>query len=414
MPAYHLHIEGQVQGVGFRPNVYRIARKLSLKGWVSNGVDGVHIEIAGEEKYVQKFTREVLQHAPKNAIILHYTFHEIDSSDYNEFEIRESSSAGVANVLLTPDLGLCEDCRDEILDPSNRRYHYPFTTCIHCGPRYSIVQRLPYDRENTTMHSFQQCAPCTAEYGDVDNRRYYSQTNSCSSCGVSLQMMDRQGVVVSEDRDTIIDKTCAALEDGKIVCLKGIGGFLLLTDACNEEAIMTLRNRKHRPSKPFALLYPNLEKIKEDAEVSFAEETSLKSIQAPIVLLKLKGDVNHNISVHALAPGLNRIGVMLPYNPLLAILMEKWKKPLVATSGNISGSPFSMSMRRRLTTCHRSQTILSLTTVISLYRRMTVLSNFHPPPNKAYCCGAPGVLRQRMCTLPVAALPGHGSPWGVN
>lgn len=339
MPAYHLHIEGQVQGVGFRPHVSRIARKLSLKGWVSNGVDGVHIEVAGEEKFVRKFTREVLQRPPKNAIILHHTFQEIDSSEYGEFEIRESSSTGRANVLLTPDLGLCDECRNEILDPSNRRSQYAFTTCIHCGPRYSIVQHLPYDRENTTMRPFGQCAACAAEYHDEDDRRYYSQTNSCSSCGISLHLMDNEGTLISENSHDIIARVCGGLVNGKIICLKGIGGFLLLTDASNEEAIATLRNRKHRPLKPFALLYPNFERIKEDAEVSIEEETSLKSIQSPIVLLKLKQGVKHDISIHALAPGLNRIGVMLPYNPLLALIMEKWKKPIVATSGNMSGSP---------------------------------------------------------------------------
>ncbi len=339
MPAYHIHIEGQVQGVGFRPHVYRLAKKSGLKGWVNNGVDGVHIEVAGDEQTIRKFTLEILQHPPENARIVFHTLRKIQASRYDDFRITESSTAGVPNLLLTPDLGLCDSCRKEILDPTDRRSQYAFTTCIHCGPRYSIIQRLPYDRESTTMHSFEQCDPCEAEYHDPEDRRYFSQTNSCSACGISLRLLDNQGKLISMSQEAILSLICAGLAFGKIICIKGIGGFLLLTDATNKESIRMLRKRKHRPGKPFALLYPNIDRIKEDAYVSSEEETQLASIESPIVLLRVKQQVTHEICVSDLAPGLSRMGVMLPYSPLLALLMEKWKKPVVATSANMSGSP---------------------------------------------------------------------------
>jgi hydrogenase maturation protein HypF len=339
MSAYHLHIEGQVQGVGFRPHVYRLAKEFGLNGWVSNGVDGVHIELSGPEKKIKAFVDEVLQRPPDSATILHYTLQKSDASDSDDFQIKASISQGTPNILLTPDLGLCDECKDEIMDPANRRHQYAFTTCIHCGPRYSIMKQLPYDRENTTMHPFVQCDTCSAEYHDPGDRRYYSQTNSCSACGVSLRLLDNRGSLISKNQEVILSLITAGLAYGKIICLKGIGGFLLLADATHAESIKTLRKRKQRPGKPFALLYPSMERVKEDVEVSAEEEKSLTGIQAPIVLLRLKEKIKHEICIRELAPGLSRIGVMLPYSPLLALLMEKWKKPIIATSGNMSGSP---------------------------------------------------------------------------
>ncbi len=339
MASYHLHIQGQVQGVGFRPLVYRLANELHLRGWVSNGVDGVHVAITGHKRDVGVFYREILQRPPHNARILNHSLHKVPDSDDPDFRIAESSSEGKPNLLLTPDLGLCADCRTEILSPANRRHHYAFTTCIHCGPRYSIINQLPYDRENTTMDTFEQCQPCLDEYHDPNNRRYYSQTNSCLTCGIELTLLNNQGKLISRSQDVILSLTCAGLAHGKIICLKGIGGFLLLTDAMNEQAIVTLRARKCRPRKPFALLYPSVERIKKDLEVSPEEEEALKGIEAPIVLLRLKQGAKPEICLQQIAPDLNRVGVMLPYTPLLALLMEKWNGPIIATSGNVSGSP---------------------------------------------------------------------------
>jgi hydrogenase maturation protein HypF len=338
MPSCHLHIEGQVQGVGFRPYVYRLASELKLKGRVSNGMDGVHITITGTKENIQKFYKEVIDRPPQNARILNHTIHEVPESPDKDFQIVESSPNGRPNLLLTPDLGLCDKCRDEIMNPTDRRRDYAFTTCIHCGPRYSIIRELPYDRESTTMQPFVQCEECSTEYNDPRNRRYYSQTNSCSSCGIEMQLLDNHGKVVSKNNNAMLSLLCAALEYGRIVCVKGIGGFLLLADASNKNTIKTLRSRKNRPSKPFAIVYPDLEGVREDAHVSPGEEQTLKSIEAPIVLLRKKENPKLE-SMDELAPGLDRIGVMLPYTPFLALLMKKWKKPIIATSGNLSGSP---------------------------------------------------------------------------
>jgi hydrogenase maturation protein HypF len=339
MASFHLHIEGQVQGVGFRPYAYRLAKKLNLRGWVSNGTDGVHIAMTGTEGNIRKFYHETMSHPPLHARILRHSFEEVPDADHPDFQIVESTSDTSPNLLLTPDLGLCDACKQEILDPLNRRHNYAFTTCTDCGPRYSIIQQLPYDREYTTMRPFEQCAPCQDEYHNPENRRYFSQTNSCPSCGVELALLNNEGKLISKNQDVVISLTCTGLEHGKIVCLKGIGGYLLLADATNEEAIKTLRERKHRPAKPFAVLYPSIECIREDAHVSKEEEEALRSIEAPIVLLKWKEHHRTALCRRQISPGLNKIGVMLPYTPLLALLMDKWQKPILATSGNLSGSP---------------------------------------------------------------------------
>ncbi len=339
MASFHLHIEGQVQGVGFRPFAYRLAKRLNVKGWVSNGTDGVHIALTGTEGNIRKFYHEATVHPPANARIMRHSFEEVADADYPDFQIVDSTADTSPNLLLTPDLGLCDACRQEILDPLNRRHNYAFTTCTDCGPRYSIIQQLPYDREYTTMRPFEQCAPCQDEYHHPENRRYFSQTNSCPSCGVELALLNNEGKLISKSQDVVISLTRTGLEHGKIVCLKGIGGYLLLADASNEEAIKLLRERKHRPSKPFAVLYPSIERIREDAHLSREEEEALCSIEAPIVLLKWKEHHRAAVCRRQISPGLNKIGVMLPYTPLLALLMDKWKKPILATSGNLSGSP---------------------------------------------------------------------------
>ncbi len=349
MASFHLHIEGQVQGVGFRPFAYRLAKKLNVRGWVSNGTDGVHIALTGPEGNIRKFYHEATVHPPANARIMRHSFEEVQDADYPDFQIIESTSDTSPNLLLTPDLGLCDACRQEILDPLNRRHNYAFTTCTDCGPRYSIIQQLPYDREYTTMRPFEQCAPCQDEYNHPENRRYFSQTNSCPACGIELALLNNEGKLISKSPDVVISLTCTGLEHGKIVCLKGIGGYLLLADAANEEAIKLLRERKHRPTKPFAVLYPSIERIREDAHVSREEEEALCSIEAPIVLLKWKEHHRAAVCRRQISPGLNKIGVMLPYTPLLALLMDKWKKPILATSGNLSGSPIYFQDQDALT-----------------------------------------------------------------
>lgn len=339
MPGYQIHIEGQVQGVGFRPHVYRIAKRLGLTGWVKNGNDGVHIFVNGDESVCRVFLRELFEQPPAHARIVRQNVELVEKTNGFDFQIEESDDKGEVNVLLTPDLGLCGECREEIKDEFNRRKEYAFTTCIHCGPRYSIIQSLPYDRVNTSMSDFEMCTRCAHEYENPHSRRYYSQTNSCPQCGVSLSLMDNKGNSISNLTSEILDVADESLRQGKILAVKGIGGFLLMADAENESAVELLRERKHRPTKPFALLYPSLAQVEEDVFISTKEKEELTSIVSPIVLLKLKGSPKTKLALTQIAPSLSKIGVMLPYTPLLELIAGKFGKPLIATSGNISGSP---------------------------------------------------------------------------
>lgn len=337
MKSLHIHMEGQVQGVGFRPCVWHLAKEHQLKGWVSNGPDGVHIEIMGEEGNCESFQKSLMQKIPPRARVIRHTVREVTPGSWTDFQIRESVSSGSPNLLITPDLGLCEACRQDTLSPHNRRHNYPFTTCTNCGPRYSIIRKVPYDRAQTTMDVFHQCPECGLEYQAPEDRRFYSQTNSCPKCGVKLMLHDAQGKLITSDPAEIIQRIIAALADNKIIAMKGIGGYLLLCDATRAEVVDLLRSRKHRPTKPFALLYPSLEMVQRDTFVSRAESEALNSVEAPIVLLKARPGIS--VAMQSVAPNLDHLGIMLPYTPLMAMLMEQWKKPLVATSANESGSP---------------------------------------------------------------------------
>lgn len=337
MKAYHVHIEGQVQGVGFRPYVYRLAGELGLKGWVSNGTDGVHIEIEGEERAVKMFAQAVVRNAPPSARITRHVAFEIPVRNCSEFIIKPSQEEGMPNLLVTPDLAMCDDCKKEILDSADRRNHYAFATCTNCGPRYSIITSVPYDRVNTSMRPFGMCEACYEEYESPVNRRFFSQTNSCPACAITLSLCDRSGKVITQDTTEVVKSTIQQLKRGRIIAAKAIGGYLLLCDARNKNAIETLRTRKHRPHKPLALLYASVEAVRADALVSSDEEETLNSEVAPIVLLRAKP--NAGIVLQAVAPQLNEVGVMLPSTPLLYLIARAFGAPLVATSGNESGSP---------------------------------------------------------------------------
>ncbi len=335
MPARQLHIEGIVQGVGFRPHVYRLATAYELKGWVSNDVAGVHIEVSGEKNLLDQFEDELLCHPPLHARIQSVTRKEVPEKDYITFQIIESNTVGTPTVLLTPDLGLCPSCRQEIEDPANNRTGYAFTTCLHCGPRYSIITGLPYDRPNTTMATFTLCPLCEAEYTNPLNRRYYSQTNSCPRCAVQLSLIDTRGATLALDPAVVIHEAVRHLSEGKILAVKGIGGYMLMADATNAFTVQTLRERKHRPAKPFAILFKSIEAAHAYVEITEQEASTLQSLESPVVLLRRKQPE----SLPGVAPGLDRLGVMLPYTPLLALLAEAFPGPLIATSGNVSGSP---------------------------------------------------------------------------
>lgn len=346
--ALHLHIQGQVQGVGFRPFVYRLALEMGLKGWVNNGVDGVHIEVGGTVDTIQHFAQRIVVEAPALARITAVHQRVLPFQTFPDFRIIASESlSSIPQLLLTPDFGLCTDCKRELHQASNFRYQYPFITCTNCGPRYSIITGLPYDRPLTTMQDFGMCPTCQAEYDDPLNRRYYSQTNSCPTCGIQLQYIECKNDT-SENNEAALQAAIAALDAGKIVAVKGIGGFLLMADATNVRAIQTLRQRKQRPSKPFALLYPDLECLASDVIVSPQAGAALQSSVAPIVLLPLQPQPKSEVQVALLAPGLRRLGVMLPYAPLLELIGTALGRPLVATSGNLSHTPITYTNEQAL------------------------------------------------------------------
>ena len=337
MQTWHIHIEGQVQGVGFRPFVFLLATEYGLSGWVNNTFDGVHVEINALEKIARKFYQHLVENAP---VLAKITKHQIAVSSrkfFDNFQIIHSDLAGDANLLITPDFGLCIDCRADIYKVEDRRFHYPFTTCTNCGPRYSIIDSLPYDRERTTMSAFSMCNNCQTEYDNPFNRRYYSQTNSCSNCGIQMYLYDSDQRSINLSQKDIINEIIKQWSIGKIVAIKGIGGYLLTCAARNDKVIQQLRERKYRPTKPFALMFSDVEALEAVAHLRDIEIAELKSTISSIVLLDLKrGGLG---TIVELAPNLNQIGVMLPYTPLFDLLLKRFGQPIVATSGNISNSP---------------------------------------------------------------------------
>ncbi len=267
---------------------------------------------------------------------------EVDVEQFVDFQIVESDKTGKPNLLMTPDLGLCDDCRRELHDTADRRFNYPFITCINCGPRFSILNKLPYDRERTTMAPFTMCQPCQSEYNSPLTRRHFSQTNSCPDCAVELSFWAKK--TGQFEKNTSKPSNCIslainALAEGNIIAVKGIGGYLLICDATNPAAVATLRERKKRPSKPFALMYPNLEILQKDAYINKTEAAAFGSIESPIVLCRLREHPSSGIDINGICPHLDRIGAMQPYTPLMELILSKWQKPIVATSGNLSGSP---------------------------------------------------------------------------
>lgn len=339
MPTYHIHIEGQVQGVGFRPYVYRLAGESGLRGWVSNTNDGVHIEIEAKPEEANMFYQCLVAKAPPMSLILRHSIREVKEGGFRDFQIVDSREGGEARLLMTPDFAICEDCRRELHSADNRRSGYPFITCTNCGPRFSIITGLPYDRERTTMEPFAMCPACREEYDAPLDRRYYSQTNSCPACSIQLSLYDNRRELLSLDNRSIVQQAARLWQDGKTIAIKGVGGYLLTCDATNARAVEELRRRKHRPAKPFALMYPGIPTLEQDAELSQEARELLLSPAAPIVLLPVKARPASGIAAEPIAPGLGQIGVMLPYTPLYELLLREFGRPIVATSGNVSGAP---------------------------------------------------------------------------
>ena len=360
MKSYHIHIKGRVQGIGFRPFIYNLAVRNGLTGTVSNTRDGVHILVNCELCSVSKFTSEIKQSSPSQAVITSIQVNEVEQRAFENFTIIESLIDGTPDLLITPDFAICENCRSELLDPANRRQNYPFITCTHCGPRFSIESALPYDRHRTSMETFKMCKACKQEFYDPSDIRFYSQTNSCAECKISQWLVDSNGRNIDLNDSELIEFTCKKIEDGHIVAVKGIGGYLLICDAQNEEKVQELRKKKHRPYKPFAMLYPDLDKIKRDFTVSDDELQELCSAMAPIVLLQPRRTKTTSLLLKNIAPGLDRLGVMLPYAPVLLLISKMLKKPLVATSGNIKGSPIIYDNEEAVKTLSRFADFLLL------------------------------------------------------
>jgi hydrogenase maturation protein HypF len=328
-------VRGTVQGVGFRPHVFRLATEHNLAGWIQNSPQGVQMEVEGSWEDLESFLLQL-----ENNHLPLASFHSIeptvlDVAGYAGFEIRESSHEGVCTALVMPDLATCTECWRELFDPSDRRYRYPFLNCTQCGPRFSIIDRLPYDRPNTTMRQFSLCGDCQREYGDPRNRRFHAQPVACPRCGPHLELWDGMGKIMA-DGDEALSRSAEAICQGGIVALKGLGGFQLLADARNEEALRRLRARKRREEKPFALMVPSLEAAGLHVEITPLEARLLASSQAPIVLLRRRMGTKFAPSV---APGNPLLGVMLPYTPLHHLLMAELNFPIVATSGNRAEEP---------------------------------------------------------------------------
>ena len=339
-------VRGAVQGVGFRPFVFRLAEELKLTGWVNNSPQGVFIEVEGSRAALEIFICRLEAEKPPRSFIQSMESTWLDAVGYGKFEIRASETSGDKSALILPDIATCPDCLREILDPKNRRFHYPFTNCTNCGPRFSIIEALPYDRANTSMRGFKMCSQCQAEYENSHDRRFHAQPNACVVCGPQLEFWDAAGIIICT-KDAALKAAVKAVCAGKIVAVKGVGGFHLLADARDAKVVQLLRERKHREEKPFALMFPTLASVKVVCEVSPLEERLLRSPEAPIVLLRKIGNWKLEIG-NFIAPGNPNLGVMLPSNPLHHLLMAELGFPVIATSGNLSDEPICTDEREAL------------------------------------------------------------------
>ena len=357
-----IRIRGAIQGVGFRPFVHRLANELGLAGWVNNSPQGVSIEVEGVRDALEQFLLRLEREKPPRSFIQGLETSWLDPVGYSGFEIRASDVSGDKTALVLPDIATCPDCLREIFDPNNRRYGYPFTNCTNCGPRFSIITALPYDRTNTSMRTFTMCPQCQAEYDDPTNRRFHAQPNACPVCGPQLELWSPTGEALFSG-DTALVAAAYAIRRGDIVAVKGIGGFHLMVAAHAEPAVRRLRERKHREEKPFALMFPSLLNVKAVCQVSPLDERLLRSPEAPIVLLQRATAESKPVQADsdsqrillspwpiadAVAPANPYLGVMLPYTPLHHLLMAELGFPVVATSGNLSDEPICTDEREAL------------------------------------------------------------------
>ena len=337
--ALRLHVHGVVQGVGFRPFVHRLASRHALAGWVRNRENGVEIVVAGDPEALNAFVRELRAEAPPLADIAGIDASPGDAYGATSFTIVTSTETSHDRQAVAPDVTTCDACVRELNDPANRRYHYPFITCTNCGPRYTVIERMPYDRERTSMRAFTQCDACAREYDRPGDRRHHSETNSCARCGPTLSLRDTAGA--TEHGNACLGDAVRLLRQGAIVALRGLGGFHLAVDATNDDAVMRLRERKHRDAKPFAVMVHSLAEARGIADMSDAEVQLLASRERPIVVVTRRAEAALAPSV---APGMATVGLMLPYTPLHHLLLEGVGVPLVMTSGNLSDEPICASV----------------------------------------------------------------------
>ncbi len=336
--AVEIRIRGRVQGVGFRPMVWRHARDLGLEGIVFNDADGLLIRAKGSEASMRDFLARLEKDPPPLASVESLEVSDYDGPLPSSFEIGESGH-GTTNTQIAPDAALCPDCANDVFDPFSRRFRYPFTTCTNCGPRLTIVKRMPYDRISTSMAAFDLCPACTTEYHDPNDRRFHSETTACHFCGPKARLIRFDGKAFSFEQSSMLDDVDGALgliQKGEIIAIKGLGGFHLACDATRAEAVQRLRDLKQRDRKPFALMARDLTVIRRYCNVSEQEERALTSPAGPIVLLR---SYTSERLPEQIAPGLDTLGFMLPTTPLHALLLRRMTRPVVMTSGNVSNSP---------------------------------------------------------------------------
>jgi hydrogenase maturation protein HypF len=368
MKALELHVTGVVQGVGFRPFVYNLALSQGLTGWVLNASDGVHLVVEGPAEIVDAFPALLRAHAPAMSVIENVFAEEVEPEGFSAYEIRHSHAEEGAMTLVSPDIATCPECLAELFDASDRRYGYPFINCTNCGPRFTIIGDVPYDRPTTTMRDFPMCESCAEEYGDPSDRRFHAQPDACFICGPRLYLNAPGRAHEPEswtwapeveavprphrDRDAeaarssaILDAAAEMLREGRVLAIKGLGGFHLACDATNPEAVRTLRERKHRWGKPLAIMVRDIEIARAYCEVNDQERSLLEGAVRPIVLLRRRdagaGPVGSAPLAEGVADRLTEIGVMLPYTPLHHLLLARVDRPLVMTSGNLSDEPIA-------------------------------------------------------------------------
>ncbi|HEY7266143.1 MAG TPA: carbamoyltransferase HypF [Solirubrobacterales bacterium] len=333
-----VRVEGTVQGVGFRPFVYRVADELGLAGWVLNDSRGVLIEVEGERDALDALLERLRGEGPPLAVVERVAEETVAVTGETGFRITESAEGGEGEAAVSPDVATCDDCLTELLDPDDRRHRYPFTNCTNCGPRFTIVRGVPYDRPLTTMATFELCERCRAEYEDPLDRRFHAQPNACPDCGPSLRLLDAAGRPVAEGNELSLEAASLALAEGRILAVKGLGGYHLACRADDEAAVAELRARKHREDKPFALMAPSAEAALELVELDEAAGALLASRERPIVLAPRRPDAPVACSV---APASRELGVMLPYSPLHHLLLADCAAVLVMTSANVSDEPIA-------------------------------------------------------------------------